>query len=56
MEQISNMEQIQLEELEEINGGVAPLLIVAGKVIAAGAAGFVSGYTYKKVSNWLHNN
>lgn len=46
---MNKMIELELHELENVSGGIAPVLIGVG-IVVAGGAGFAAGYG---LSRWL---
>ena len=46
----SGVQELSLDELESVNGGIVPLLIAAGLVFVAAGSGFAAGYTISRLA------
>ena len=46
----SGIQELSLDELESVNGGILPLIIAAVLVCTAAGGGFATGYTISRLA------
>jgi|GEM_PF-1306204 len=49
------VQELDSREIVEVEGGVAPLLIVAGIYVGAAVSGAAAGYGLYKLVDWVAN-